>query len=526
MFLTYFLTFSLVYVQDKHMQDDADSSVGDTCEIRNQFSALRNTFAQSTVDASPAPIAPSASEGAADTHALGRVRVVDKSRSGSFRIFRLWWSHHQLRIPALLCLVLCGAIALMWERSLYDTSHALLHLTSSETTPTIVIAAAVVCRGAVTGVILLAAHLCGFTGGVVERAIYCHKTLFLISLLQLLSMALSVFSMTRLEWRHVLVFNPVTMFPPLSVLVSKAAFGREKSWPWSALLISVVLVAVCGAMAADGLEPSLLAREGETALSELAYSVVCFAAAVCFAVSINLWEKYFFDYPTHPLFAASYSASLEVLLLPIVVLLDIVPGLGFAKDAQDAVASFATLHHRMAAAPSSLSCVLVSHTLLSIVVFPYLSRCPAIVVPLFCALPLIAAAVFPGGALPVVIGGAYAFFVIMYLFVEDASYDESAVVNASRLCRTINRQLDTICWRHGCAVLGWFPKRIAGELDVGTAPTSGPSRFASALFMLGVLPISASRMGVVAFSARAFASRFANDWRGSYERVPATNVDD
>jgi hypothetical protein len=276
-------------------------------------------------------------------------------------------------------------------------------------------------------------------------------------------------------------------------------------------------------MVADGLEPALLAEDKETTLSELGYSGLCIFSSCLFAVAMLHWERYFYSFPTQPLYAAAVVSSLEVFFLPLVVMLDMIPFVGFAGSAQDALASFETFHRRVVDLPSSAFTAIVAHALLAMLVVPFVARCPSLTVPIFCAIPLaLAGAVPSGGAILVIVGGAYCFFLIMLLFVEDAAYESGG---EHRLCRLVNCQVKTLAWRHGCSVVTWVPK--VPDATSEHPPTRGPSLLVVLLQLMGLAPISASEMGVVTFSNRAFAARFSNDWRGvSYERLPAVNVDE
>jgi hypothetical protein len=511
------------------MEEDTDSGVGDVCNVRDQFSALRRTFPIAS-DCSPAPVAPTSAErenvAAIIAPHPGRVRTVDSTLHGVFRVLRMIWLQPPLRLPTLVCAVVCFAVLLVWQRSLFEASHALRRGgTHSDTPPTLLIAVAVVSRGAGSGVLLLVAHLLGWTGGVVERAVYGRRgcvEAIKIAGLQLASLTLAVFSMVRLEWRHALVFNPVTMFPPLGVLLTKFVFGSRKKWPWTGYIIAFTTAAVCIAVVADGLEPSLLATNDETVFSELGYSLTCLVSSVLFCLSMLMWEQYYYSFPTQPIYAAAFTSSMEVLLLPAVLLCDMVPGIGFAGSAQDALASFATLHRRVVDMPLSAYSLISVHTLLAVLVIPFVSRVPAMTVPIFCGLPLFAAGAFPGGAVLVIVGGAYCFFVMMFLFVDDPVYE---AVNMRSLCRLVNRQVNSVAWRHGCSVIAWVPRLPVQTSD--HPPSRGPSRMVVGLHLVGVAPISSSQMGVVNFSTRAFAARFSNHWRGvSYERLATANVNE
>lgn len=362
--------------------------------------------------------------------------------------------------PAAVCLVVAVLTVVGWEREFYDTLHP-----PTDHTTKLCVVAMTVGKSVVTSMLLMTSHIVASgVGSRPERWIFNWPLVVFIALTSLSSLILAAYATSSMSWPSAVILNPLG-FAPLFYLIAAPLAGGTwatpiKRLPRSALFITCVAIgAVCVGVVRAVADHSMTIRApwraGGEAIGEGVGCILAIVSGALMGVSWVLTERYVLHYPTTLLQTLSTAAFGEVLMLPLLILVDAIPVLGGSGGSLAASAEGLLTIHR-STLPASLIALVIVNVSLTVVVIPLLVRCPAAMVPMFSCGPLIAASCYPGPALPVVIGGVYAFVVIVLWLVAETEYDEDAIALLHRRAKpqcAMRKSGTFFVWRHGCSVL-------------------------------------------------------------------------
>lgn len=466
---------------------------------------------------SPSPRAPpDALQTRSGEHAQGiqyTHLTINLPLTSSYSVLRALWTLTHLRVIVLIIVLVAIVSTSVWQRLIFETAH-LPDFNGHPTDPPLVIAAITLGKAVFIALLLLVCHCLGGLGNLVERCAFEWRTLVGMSLLSFMSTCLAAFASSAMTWPTAVILNPLAS-APLFFLLSARCVGGLKRLPWSATaIVSVAVVAMCCGLIRGVADHSFVSPSG--ALGEAAACGVALVSGALLGLSLALTEKYFVCFPVSPLYAISVCSFIEVLLLPLVLLFDAIPSFGSSSGVGIAASRFFSLHR--SDIPPTLVWLVFAHTAFGCVVTPMLTRCPALLVPIFSLGPLIAASVFPGPALPVVIGGVYCFLVITLLLAAEAEYSEDEIIANQRKCRVTRVADDDVLWRHGCSILHW--KRLSDRYDpVRDEHSTVGYKVIEALVVLGWLPLSSVFSSYVKYSAAVCSVAKKKAWGNGVDRI-------
>lgn len=371
---------------------------------------------------------------------------------GTWSINRgLWQSPWRYQ---LLLLMLLGAVVVAcWERQVFES------VANSDADPPLVIAALVLGKAWCCALVLLATHsLSRSLGTAPERFLYSRWLVFWIACTSFAATVIGAYALSVLSWPTAVILNPLA-FAPLFFLVFSRLVGSWKRLPRSAMMIVCIALISMSVGLIRGIANHSMTSEDERSLGEGSGCLLSLISGAFLGASVALGERYAMQYPTAPLYLTCVTSFVEVIMLPMVMLVDMTPLIGSSATAADAVGRFFSLHRN--SIPSTMISMVGAHAAVYMIVFPLLSRAPSLMVPLFSFGPLLASAVYPGPTLPVLLGGAYSILVIILLLVSEAEYDEEKV--AVFQARTKVRRAGGCLWQHGASIVCWRPPPSAVE---------------------------------------------------------------
>lgn len=438
--------------------DEIPSSEGDDVDSYLAYlykeSESRVSEARTPVMFEAADAAPVQERGVSSATALpfgGRKlkwHVIQQLHTSSLSLLRDVLTHRSMRCYVVTALLWSVISVACWQRQLFEA------LRVSE--PPVVIAAVVIGKTLFCSLLLLLAHcLCGVGVGV-ERFLYDRWILVAIAACSFASTVTAAYSLSAMSWQSAVILNPLGFAPLFYLLLSRLLGLGVKRLPRSAFfIITAAILALCVGLIRGIADHSMTqtGADGKRSLGEGAGCLLGLVSGALLGAVFALYERHSICYPTSPLYVVCASGFLEVALLPIVIFVDMLPVIGTSATAWDAVQTFFSLHR--SSIPAALISVVALHTCVHAVAIPLLTRAPSLLVPMFAVGPLIAASVFPGPPLPVVIGGLYAFVVIILLLASEPEYDEDRLAPFHRQVRIVPGKHSVLVtvWRHGSSVL-------------------------------------------------------------------------
>lgn len=366
----------------------------------------------------------------------------------------LWHSPWRNHVVAML--IVGALVVACWERQIFDS------LANSEADPPLVVAALVLGKAWCCALVLLVAHTaCGSLGTAPERFLFSRWLVFMIALTSFFATATGAYALSVMSWSSAVILNPMAS-APLFFLVLSRLVGCKRLPRSAMMIVCVTLVAMSVALIRGIAGHSMTTDDGRH-LGEAAGCLLCLVSGALLGTCLALWERCALQYPTSPLYLTCVTSFIEVVLLPTIMLVDMIPIVGSSATATDAVGRFFSLHRDTI--PLSMIGMVGAHAAVYAIVFPLLVRAPSLMVPLFSLGPLLAAGVYPGPALSVVLGGAYAVMVVILLLASEAEYNEDRIViHQSRVkIRRAVRQQGGHLWQHGASIICWRPSAAVVE---------------------------------------------------------------